>query len=58
MKYLTIQFSNLNQEGEDILKDRGVQEIKLVNVEHTECSMPRNIYPKKTSHPHAIMLSK
>jgi hypothetical protein len=34
--------------GGNILKDHGVQEMKLVNVEHTKRSVPNNIYPKTT----------
>jgi len=43
--YTVLEFES---RGGNILKDHGVQEMKLVNVEH----------PKTTSHPQAIMLSK
>jgi len=53
--YTVLKFES---RGGNILKDHGVQEMKLVNVEHTKCSMPNNTHLKATSHPQAIMLSK
>jgi hypothetical protein len=53
--YTVLEFES---RGGNILKDHGVQEMKLVNVEHTKRSMPNDTYPKTTLHPQAIMLSK
>jgi len=53
--YTVLEFES---RGGNILKDHGVQEMKLVNVEHTKRCMPNNTHPKTTSYTQATMLSK
>ena len=53
--YTDLEFES---RGGNILKDHGIQEMKLAHVGHTKRGRPNNIYPKTTLHPQAIMLSE